>query len=140
MGLWKLFLVLGFGLLIFEMFAPLTFFLSLALGAFATSVFAVFFDSFNVLIPVFLITSLASLLLFRPFLRKNMKNGEASGIRQKYINRTARVTSKITKYSGTITLYGERWEARIENGEEIEENSKVKILRNDSLIMYVEKV
>lgn len=140
MELWKIFLILGFGLLIFEMFAPLTFFLSLAIGAFATSIVAIFFNTYSVLVPVFAVTSLASLLLFRPFLRKNLKNGEASGIKQKYIGHTAKVLEKITKYSGTITLYGERWEARIEDGEEIEKDSEVKIVRNDSLIMYVEKI
>ena len=44
-------------------------------------------------------------------------------------------------YSGIITLYGERWEARLsESEEEIPENTEVKIVKNDSLIMYVEKI
>lgn len=140
MGLWKIFLILGFVFLILEMLAPLTFFLSLAIGAFVTSIFAIFFNTYSILIPIFVVSSLGSLLLFRPFLRKNLKNGEASGIKQKYIGNVAKVTEKITKYSGTIAIYGERWEARIDDGEEIEKDSEVKIVRNDSLIMYVEKI
>lgn len=141
MELWKTFLALGFLLLILEIVTPTTFFLSLAIGSFATGICAIFFGTYNVLVPVFVIVSVASLLLFRPFLRKNQKDKEASGVEEKYIGKTAKVVEKVTKYSGVITLYGERWEARFsESEEEIPENSEVKIVKNDSLIMYVEKI
>lgn len=141
MELWKIFLALGFLLLILELVTPTTFFLSLAIGSFVTGVCAVFFDNYNILIPVFVVISVTSLLLFRPFLRKNLKDKEASGMEEKYIGKTAKVIEKVTKYSGVITLYGERWEARLsDNSEEIPENSEVKIVKNDSLIMYVEKI
>ena len=141
MELWKTFLALGFLLLILEIVTPTTFFLSLAIGSFATGICAMFFNTYNVLVPVFVVVSVASLLLFRPFLRKNQKDKEASGVEEKYIGKTAKVVEKVTKYSGVITLYGERWEARLsESEEEIPENSEVKIIKNDSLIMYVEKI
>ena len=141
MELWKTFLALGFLLLILEIVTPTTFFLSLAIGSFATGICAIFFGTYNVLVPVFVIVSVASLLLFRPFLRKNQKDKEASGVEEKYIGKTAKVVEKVTKYSGVITLYGERWEARLsESEEEIPENSEVKKKKNDSLIMYVEKI
>ena len=141
MELWKTFLALGFLLLILEIVTPTTFFLSLAIGSFATGICAIFFGTYNVLVPVFVIVSVASLLLFRPFLRKNQKDKEASGVEEKYIGKTAKVVEKVTKYSGVITLYGERWEARLsESEEEIPENSEVKIVKNDSLIMYVEQI
>lgn len=141
MVLWKAFLALGFLLLILEIVTPTTFFLSLAIGSFATGICAAFFNTFNVLVPVFVVVSVASLLLFRPFLRNNKKDKEASGVEEKYIGKTAKVIEKVTKYSGVITLYGERWEARLLNSEdEIPENSEVKIIKNDSLIMYVEKI
>ena len=141
MELWKTFLALGFLLLILEIVTPTTFFLSLAIGSFATGICAIFFGTYNVLVPVFVIVSVASLLLFRPFLRKNQKDKEASGVEEKYIGKTAKVVEKVTKHSGVITLYGERWEARLsESEEEIPENSEVKIVKNDSLIMYVEKI
>ena len=141
MVLWKTFLALGFLLLIIEMVLPTTFFLSLAIASFATGICAVFFKNYNVLIPVFVVVSVASLLLFRPFLRNNQKDKEATGVEEKYIGKTAKVLEKVTKYSGVITLYGERWEARLyKNEEEIPENSEVKIVKNDSLIMYVEKI
>ena len=141
MVLWKAFLALGFLLLILEIVTPTTFFLSLAIGSFATGICAMFFNTYNVLVPVFVVVSVASLLLFRPFLRNNQKDKEASGVEEKYIGKTAKVIEKVTQYSGVITLYGERWEARLLNSEdEIPENSEVKIIKNDSLIMYVEKI
>ena len=140
MTLWKLFLALGFVLLILELITPTTFFLSLAIGSFATGILAIFIHTYNVLVPVFVVVSIASILLFRPFLRDRLKVKEESGITEKYIGKTAKVTEKVTKTSGVISLYGERWEARTLNDEEISETSEVKIIKNDSLIMYVEKI
>lgn len=140
MILWKVFLALGFILLILELITPTTFFLSLAIGSFATGILAIFVKTFNVLIPVFVIVSIASLMLFRPFLRDRLKGKEESGIDEKYIGKIAKVTEKVTKTSGVISIYGERWEARTLSDEEILETSEVKIIKNDSLIMYVEKV
>jgi len=140
MTLWKLFLALGFILLIMELITPTTFFLSLAIGSFATGILAIFVHTYNVLVPVFVVVSIASILLFRPFLRDRLKVKEESGIDEKYIGKTAKVTEKVTKSSGVISLYGERWEARALNDEEIPETSEVKIIKNDSLIMYVEKI
>ena len=41
---------------------------------------------------------------------------------------------------GRISIYGEEWNARTQNGEEINENEIVKIISNDGLIMIVEKI
>jgi len=140
MILWKVFLALGFILLILELITPTTFFLSLAIGSFAAGILAIFVKTFNVLVPVFVIVSIASLMLFRPFLRDRLKGKEESGIDEKYIGKIAKVIEKVTKTSGVISIYGERWEARALNDEEILDNSEVKIVKNDSLIMYVEKI
>ena len=58
----------------------------------------------------------------------------------KYIGQVVKVISPITNTSGAITIYGERWEARCEGDDVIPEGVNVKILRNESLIMFVEKV
>lgn len=140
MILWKVFLTLGFILLILELIMPTTFFLSLAIGSFATGILAIFVHTYNILVPVFVVVSIASLLLFRPFLRDNIKSKEESGVEEKYIGKTAKVTETVTRTSGVISIYGERWEARTLRDEELTENTQVKIVKNDSLIMYVEKV
>ena len=41
---------------------------------------------------------------------------------------------------GAITIYDERWEARIKEGEEIPVGTDVKIVENDSLTLYVERI
>ena len=139
MELWKTFLALGFLLLILEIVTPTTFFLSLAIGSFATGICAIFFGTYNVLVPVFVIVSVASLLLFRPFLRKNQKDKEASGVEEKYIGKTAKAIKTINKNEGAISIYGERWEARALNDNEIPEGSEVEIVKNDSLTMFVKQ-
>lgn|SRR5574344_884230 len=139
MVLWQTFLVVGIISLIFELFFPMMFFLTFAIGAFLTAIFAVFFTSLTVLIPIFAIGSVILLILFRPFLAKqiNTKNTN-TGLDGQYIGKIAKVIEPVNKYKGAITIYGERWEARSE--EDIPENSEVKIIKNDSLIMHVEKI
>ena len=58
----------------------------------------------------------------------------------KYIGKIARAEEDITESSGVISIYGERWEARSESGEFISKGGEVKIIRNESIIMYVEGV
>ena len=69
---------------------------------------------------------------------KRFNQSKETGINSKYIGQTARAEEDITNSSGVISIYGERWEARSENGTTIEKGSEVKIIRNESIIMYVE--
>ena len=143
MTIWQLCLCIGLIFLIIEIFAPFTFFLSLAIGAFLTSVISVWTTSETVLIISFAVLSLLSLLIFRPFLAKyqKVKKEDETGIEGKYIGKIAKVLKQVDCNSGAISIYGERWEARAVNKDEtFEENCEVKILKNESLIMYVDKV
>jgi len=141
MTIWQFCLCAGLAFLIAEIFIPTTFFLSMSVGAFATAIVAVWFTSKNVLIPVFAVVSLLSLLILKPFLAK-YKNPNAeseTGVEGKYIGKNAKALSDINENSGTISIYGERWDARAIDNEEIPKNSKVTIVKNESLVMYVEK-
>jgi len=137
---WQIFIAVGVITLIFEMFMPMMFFLSFAIGAFITAVFAVWFLSWNVLLPLFAVVSIVSLALFRPFLAKTFGKGgaDATGIAGKYIGKKVKALSEINANSGAIEIYGERWNARCEDGA-IPEGAEVEIVKNDSLIMYVKK-
>ena len=53
--------------------------------------------------------------------------------------KTAKVIETITQTSGAISIYDERWEARILDNNEIPVGENVKIVRYDSLIMFVER-
>ena len=142
MILWQLFVCIGFAFLILELTMPLTFFLSLAIGAFVTAIVSVWILSKFVLIPVFAVLSVVSLLVFRPFLAKNKQNekSQETGIDGKYIGKIAKVIKTTNQNEGVISIYGERWNARSLNGEIILAEESVKIVKNESLIFYVERV
>lgn len=143
MTVWQFCLCAGLAFLIAEIFIPTTFFLSMSVGAFVTAIVAVWFVSKTVLIPVFAVVSLLSLLVLKPFLAKyrNFNAEKETGVEGKYIGKKVKVTSKIDNNSGSISVYGERWEARSANSdEEFAEGEDVEIVKNESLVMYVKKV
>ena len=143
MTVWQFCLCVALALVIAELFAPFTFFLSMAIGAFVTSIAAVWFVSKSVLIPVFAVFSLVSLLIFRPFLAKNKEHStdDETGIGAQYLGKIVKVIQTVTKNAGAISVYGERWEARsLNENETFEEGEDVEIAKNESLTMYVQKV
>ena len=44
------------------------------------------------------------------------------------------------KFSGAITIYDERWEARTDSDETIPAGAEVRIIKYDSLILTVERI
>ena len=140
MLVWQFLCVIGIAFVILEIFTPSMFFLNFALAAFITAGFSLITLNKFALVLVFFLLSFLSFVFLRPILlRRNSKDTE-TGMEGKYIGKTAKVTEEVTAERGVITIYGERWEARCENGEIIPTGTEVKILRNDSLIMYVTKI
>lgn len=137
---WHVILIVGILFLIIEIFTPVLFFLNFALACFVTAILAFFVSDWNILIPVFVVLSAIFLLFLRPLLIKAKTNGQKTGVEEKYIGKIAKVTDTITQNSGVIAIYNERWEARSNNGEEIPIGSDVKIIKNESLILFVEKI
>lgn len=137
---WQLLIITGIIFLIVEMLTPMMFFLNLALACLVTAIVALFIIDWNILVPVFVVFSAIFLIFLRPILIRNKETDKKTGVEEKYIGKTAKVKETITANSGVISIYNERWEARSETGEEIPAGSNVKIVRNESLILYVEKV
>ena len=81
-----------------------------------------------------------SFIFLRPVIMKRFSKANETGINNKYIDKIAKADADINESSGVISIYGERWEARSEDGTLIPQGSEVKILRNESIIMYVIKV
>ena len=71
---------------------------------------------------------------------KKFNKETETGVKSKYIDQVVKCDTDIDEHNGVINIYGERWEARSEDGTLIPAGSDVKIVRNDSIIMYVEKV
>lgn len=140
MAYWQLLIITGIIFIIIEIFTPMMFFLNLALACFLTAVLALFVSDWNILVPVFVVFSVVFIIFLRPFLIRNRENGQKTGVEEKYIGKVAKVIETVTASSGVITIYNERWEARSNLGEEIPEGSEVKIVRNESLILFVEKI
>lgn len=141
MVLWEIYAISGLAFLILEMVVPSMFFLNLAFAGFITAIIALFIKSWIVLTFIFVILSILAILLLRPILVKQKETKEKeTGMESKYIGQIVKVIEPITKYSGAITIYDERWEARVESDETIPAGSEVKIIKNESLVLTVEKI
>lgn len=140
MNLWQLLSIVGICFLLLEIFTPSMFFLNFALAAFLTALVSVFIKNPYALAIIFVILSFVSFLFLRPLIMKRFCKTKETGIFSKYIDKIAKAETEITQNSGVISIYGERWEARNETNTIIPQGSEVKILRNESIIMYVEQV
>lgn len=141
MVLWEIYAISGLAFLILEMVVPSMFFLNLAFAGFITAIIALFIKSWIVLTFIFVILSILAILLLRPILVKQKEAKEKeTGMEGKYIGQIVKVIEPITKYSGAITIYDERWEARVESDETIPAGIEVKIIKNESLVLTVEKI
>ena len=137
MTLWEFLVICGIGFIILELFTPSMFFLNFAVAAFITAVVSLFIAKTLTLVLIFFIFSFLSFAFLRPLLLKKMTKETETGVNDKYIGKTAKAEEEITSEKGVISIYGERWEARSENGEVIPPGALVKIVRNESLVMYV---
>lgn len=138
--MWQFLCVVGIAFVILEIFTPSMFFLNFALAAFITAgITLITLNKFALVLAFFLLSFLSFVFLRPMLLRRNSKETE-TGIEGKYIGKTAKVIEEVGSNGGVITIYGERWEARTHDCETIPIGTEVKILNNDSLIMYVTKV
>lgn len=140
MQLWQLLTVIGIVFIILEMFTPGMFFLNFSLSAFICAILSLYVKNAYTLVFAFFLFSFISFIFLRPIIIKKMNKSNETGINSKYIGKTVIVDVDITEDSGYINIYGERWDARSENGELIPAGSTVKIMRNESIIMYVIKI
>jgi len=141
MVLWEIFAIVGLVCLRLEMVLPSMFFLNLAFAGFATAVLALFIHSWVILTVIYVILSILFILLLRPILLRNRESKlQETGMEGKYIGKIVKVIEPVTKFSGAITIYDERWEARVDSDEEIPAGSEVRIVKYDSLVLTVEKI
>ena len=141
MSYWVLFLIIAVVSLILEMFTPAMFFLSVAISALFTAIASLWNANLLVLGIAWAVLSVLILLLIRPLMKKFMHEMPKSvDFESEYIG--VKATEDISATTGAIAIYGERWDARLadETAEIITKDSNVKIVRNDSIILYVEKV
>ncbi len=141
MVLWQVFAIAGLIFIILEMLVPSMFFLNLAVAGFITAVFALFIENWINLTVIFVVLSILSILFLRPILVKNKNDKEKeTGMEGKYIGKIVKVKEPVGKFSGAISIYDERWEARAEVDEPIPAGEEVRIVKYDSLVLTVERI
>ncbi len=143
MSFWEIFVIVGIVTLILEMLTPTMFFLSIAIAALITAVIAIWFTSGAWLTVIWCALSVILLLFVRPWMKQFMHQlPQGVEFNTEYIGKCAKVIEEITTNSGSVAIYGERWDARLndENAEPIPQGTEAKIVRNESIILYVEKV
>lgn len=136
---WQFLSIVGIAFVILEIFTPSMFFLNFALAAFLTALSSVFIAHKFTLVLIFFVLSFLSFAFLRPMLLKRHTKDTETGIEGKYIGKTAKAAEDISENSGVITIYGERWEARVCDGSIIPAGSEVCIEKNEGLVMYVKK-
>lgn len=136
---WHYWIIFGLILFIVEMFTPAMFFLNLAVAAIVAALAA--FLGFNLTVQVFVFAavSLVLLMFLRPYFLKNMPK-TLPAIEDTYIGKVATTISPTSEFDGRIRIYDEEWQARSLDKTAIEAGKKVKIIKNKSLIMYVEEI
>lgn len=145
MEIYKIWAIVGFLFLFVEILTPSMFFLPLGGAAFFAAVAAFKYpDNYWVQGGVFALFAVLFFITVRPFMRKKEDGDEQTGVEAKYIANEALVTKDIgaehTDGIGEIKIYGEIWQAKSADGSEIKAGEMVKITKNESLIMFVEKI
>ena len=139
--MWMLYILISIVSIMVEIFVPTLFCINFAFAGIITAVISVFINDFYVTMTIFLALSLLSLLFIKPMLVKYFKKGANADFNEQYIGKTVKVIEPVTCTKGAVTIYDERWEARTkEDIGEIPVNCEVKIIDNNSLILYVERI
>ena len=135
--LWQIWCIAGVIFFIIEMFTPVMFFLNLGFACFIAAIGAQMGIEPIYQVLVFGIFSAIFLIWLRPFLLKKKNGSDKPETVEMYIGKTANVLETVTENNGRIAIFGEEWQAKSLNGETIEKGAQAKIVKNDSIIMYV---
>lgn len=139
--LWMFYVVLAVVSVVVEMFFPTFFCINFAFAGFITAVIAFFYDNFYVTMSIFLVLSLISIIFIKRILEKYFKKVSSADFNEQYIGKTVKVIEPVTCNKGAVTIYDERWEARVKDETQtVEAGCDVRITGNDSLILFVEKI
>lgn len=142
MTLWQIFVLITVITAFVEMFVPSLIFLNISFAALLAAGLA-YINVPAIFVTVsFVLFATVSLWFVRPIMMKYFyfDKSENTGMDSKYIGNTAVVVKDVSKNSGRVAIYGEEWQARTTNDDVIPKGSTVKILSNESIVLYVEKI
>lgn len=142
-NLWLLWIIISIVCLILELSSGDFFILCFAIGAAASSIFAGCGLSLTWQIIIFAVVSALSLFLLRPALlrklhqphRERLSNAEAM------VGQTGRVSEDIESNGyGRVAIDGDDWKARSADGSPISRDTRVQVLKVDSIILTVKPI
>ncbi len=138
---WMIFIIISIIAIIIEIFIPTMFCINFAIAGVITAIVSIFWGTLPNLFVLFAVLSILSIIFIKPILQNLLKKESNADFASQYIGKIVKVIEPITTTSGAVMIYEERWEARAEyEAEPIPVDSDVKIIKNDSLILFVEKV
>ena len=140
---WLIWVIISIVCLILELSSGDFFILCFAIGAAVAAIIAACGLSLTWQIILFAVISILSLLLVRPALikklhkphRERLSNAEAM------IGQEGRVSENIEAGGyGRVAIDGDDWKALSADGSAIEKNTRVRVVKMDSIILTVEPV
>lgn len=140
---WQFWLIVGFLLLIAEIFTPGFLLACFGVAALITTIPALFGVNVIWLIIIFAVSSVLSLLLLRPIMLRLWKDPEVKTGADALIGRRAKVTEEINESldTGRVAVDGDNWRAHAENLHEIiPKGATVEIMARTSIELKVKLI
>ena len=138
---WMIFILISVVAILIEIFVPTMFCINFAIAGIITAIISFFIDSFIALVFIFIVLSVLSILFVKPLLTKWFNKEDSVDFAAQYIGKVVKTIEPVTMMNGAVTIYDERWKARLQNeGEEIPADADVKIVGHDSTILFVERI
>ncbi|MBQ4137925.1 MAG: NfeD family protein [Muribaculaceae bacterium] len=139
-NLWQLWALVSLLCLILELTSGDFFIMCFSLGAIPALIASLFDTSFTAQIIIFAVCSALCIFFVRPIALKYLhKHDERLSNAEALIGREGRVTQTIEAGDyGRVAVDGDDWKARSATGERIAKETRVRIVKLDSIIVTVE--
>ena len=141
--MWKLWVFMGIGLLILEIFTPAFVVACFGISALITSVFSLWWG-LKIQLVSFIVTTIIIFVGLRPMFLTYLDSNkeEAKSYVESLIGKNGVVIEAIDPIEGEgrVKIGGEDWRAVTVNDEKIEEKEKVNILKVRGTRLFVEKI
>lgn len=138
---WENWIYAGIILLILEIFTPGFVVACIGIGALLASSVAYFDFSISMQLLVFSLATLFSFLAIRPYVLKHIYNSKESTITNAdtLIGQTAKVKEAVNndQNKGRVSIYGDNWRVRSEDGSEIKKGETIKVIKIESTVLIV---
>lgn len=143
---WHIWIILGIFAFIVEIFTPSFIAGSVGIGLIGGGIAAALNASTEIQLLVFSLAVLVSFFAIRPMLLRYEKRKRQDKMvktnAESMVGKTGTVSETIdpNTNSGRVSIDGDSWQARSEDGNAIEKGVKVEVTKLDSIIITVKKV